>query len=267
MLALRGKLHCSPHWYRKKQIKMKRILEQIKEEYKHRKNVDVERFLELRQTPDSDFESTKKEEEKSVQKEHLAFGIEMLSNGTKQFKNYDKVALSGRTAFEVALINKEQRSPNDNLYIAHYLHQNVKFFSSMNLTLISFISRKLSAERYKKDQEIITKGDIGDCMYIIYKGIVEVIIEGRVGEPILIDPGKVFGETALQNSEPRNATIVARSDVECMVLHKSDYRNVIFESKNLERSNNLVFLLGMKFFKNWRGATIEKINKDFGIME
>lgn len=65
----------------------------------------------------------------------------------------------------------------------------------------------------------------------------------------------------------RTATIEARSDVELMILSKSDYINVVYESKNLERSNNLVFLLGLKFFKNWLGHAVEKINNSFGILE
>lgn len=171
----------------------------------------------------------------SISKEQLAFGIEVLPNGSKQFKNYDKVLLSGSTPFEVAYVNKDKRTPNDNLFLAHYLYQNIKFFATFNLTLIAFISRKLSAEKFKKDEVIIQKGDIGDCMYIIYKGVVEVIIEGRKGEPKLIDSGHVFGETALQNKVRRTASIVARTDVELMILYENDYNHVVFETKNLER--------------------------------
>lgn len=90
------------------------------------------------------------------------YGIEILPNGFKQFKRYDKILLSGKTPFEVARITKEQRTPNDNLFISHYLSQDVKFFSSMNITLIAFISRKVIAERFLKDEIIIRKGDLAD---------------------------------------------------------------------------------------------------------
>ena len=93
-------------------------------------------------------------------------------------------------------------------------------FSIFNLTLIAFISRKLTAKVYKTDEKIITKGEIGDCMYILYKGLVEIIIENRKGSPLLIESGSVFGETALQNNITRTATVQSRSDVECMILSK-----------------------------------------------
>ena len=67
-------------------------------------------------------------------------------------------------------------------------------------------------------------------MYVIYKGTVEVMIEGRQGKPNLIEAGNVFGQTALQNKVPRNATIEARTLVECLILLKPDYDDVILES-------------------------------------
>ena len=249
---------------------MKKILSQIRTQYKDRRNIDIERFMELRES--SDERRNHSDEEGHVPKveisqEQMAFGIEVLSNGTKQFKNYDKVLLSESNPFKIACLDPERRTSNDNLYLAHYLQQNVKFFAIMNLTLIAFISRKLTAKKYEIDEKIIIKGEVGDCMYIVYKGLVEVVREGVQGNPILIESGSIFGETALQNNVTRTATIIARSDVECMILSKKDYLNVVFESKNLERSNNLLFLLSLKFFKNWIGYKVEDINKNFGILE
>jgi CRP-like cAMP-binding protein len=65
----------------------------------------------------------------------------------------------------------------------------------------------------------------------------------------------------------RTATIEARSEVELLILGKNDYLNVVYESKNLERSNNLAFLLSMQFFKDWIGRKVEDINKSFAILE
>ena len=101
----------------------------------------------------------------------------------------------------------------------------------MNITLVAFISRKVTADKFLKDEMIITKGDMADWMYIIYKGQAEVIIEGRIGEPIIISGGQVFGQTALQNRDPRNASVIARTNIELLVLSKIDYDSVVFETK------------------------------------
>ena len=56
------------------------------------------------------------------------------------------------------------------------------------------------------------------------------MIEGRQGKPNLIEAGNVFGQTSLQNKVPRNATNEEQTLVECLILLKSDYDSVIFES-------------------------------------
>jgi hypothetical protein len=111
-------------------------LGQIRSEFKHRRNIDIERFLELR----TDLaEISMKVEKVEVSKGPVTFGIEVLSNGTKQFMDYDKVRLSAKTTFDTANLDPDIRTPNDNLYLAHYLYQNVKFFNFMNLTLIALL--------------------------------------------------------------------------------------------------------------------------------
>ena len=217
---------------------------------------------------DSHSESDESQTQIQIQKVDIGiYGIEVLPNGLKQFKRYDKILLTGKTPFEVAKISKDHRTPNDNLFISHYLFQDVKFFSSMNITLVAFISRKVTSDKFSKDQVIIRKGDMADWMYIIYKGQVEVIIEGRVGEPIMISACQVFGQTALQNRDPRNATWIARSNVECIILSKIDYDSVVFETKKMQKMINLKFLLSLDFFSKWSGPNIEKINRDFEILE
>lgn len=57
-------------------------------------------------------------------------------------------------------------------------------------------------------------------MYILYKGLVEIVIEGRKGGPLLVESGNVFGETALQNNITRTATVCSRTEVEVMILNK-----------------------------------------------
>ena len=112
---------------------------------------------------DSHSESDESQTQIQIQKVDIGiYGIEVLPNGLKQFKRYDKILLTGKTPFEVAKISKDHRTPNDNLFISHYLFQDVKFFSSMNITLVAFISRKVTSDKFSKDQVIIRKGDMAD---------------------------------------------------------------------------------------------------------
>ena len=85
-------------------------------------------------------------------------------------------------------------------------------------------------ERHYKQGEIIFHlGDIGDRLYVINKGEVDVIREdAEKKERILarLGPGEYFGEMALLSSAPRNATIRAATDVEALTIHRDEFASL-----------------------------------------
>ena len=65
---------------------------------------------------------------------------------------------------------------------------------------------------FSKDAEIFREGDVGDGVYVVKYGSVQ--ISGLVGENIRhvfskIGPGEIFGEMAVLENKPRSATAVA----------------------------------------------------------
>lgn len=77
------------------------------------------------------------------------------------------------------------------------------------------------ADNIEIGDTIIKQGDVGDRMFVLYKGNISVVVGGR--EVAVLDQSRVFGESALVNNEPRNATIVAKTRCELFMLFKSDY--------------------------------------------
>ena len=71
---------------------------------------------------------------------------------------------------------------------------------------------------YRDGDEIIRQGDMGDCMYVVQSGQVEVVQSGEYGEQHLayLSAGSFFGEMAVFEKEQRSATI--RSVGESRVL-------------------------------------------------
>lgn len=79
---------------------------------------------------------------------------------------------------------------------------------------------------------VMRKGDEGDCMYVIIKGEVGIYIDPEVKNCIVVlGENKVFGERALETDDKRGATIKSHDEVQCLILYKSDYRNVIYHIK------------------------------------
>jgi len=71
---------------------------------------------------------------------------------------------------------------------------------------------------YHDGEEIIRQGEIGDCMYVVQSGRVEVVQAGEYGEQHLafLKAGNFFGEMAVFEQERRSATV--RSAGESRVL-------------------------------------------------
>ncbi len=76
---------------------------------------------------------------------------------------------------------------------------------------------------FKAGETIIREGDEGDTAYVIVSGTVEVVVGAggrRVGT---LETGEVFGEMSLIEPGPRSATIVAVTDVECLVTAYEEF--------------------------------------------
>lgn len=108
-----------------------------------------------------------------------------------------------------------------------------------------------------KDAIICKEGSIGDEMYILQAGTVDVLInDTRVTS--ISDRGYVFGEIALLLGEKRSATLKAKSDVLLTRLRKSDLKNMAESRNSVLRA--LLTSLAQKHYHN-----IEKI-KAIGAM-
>src|SRR5206468_3194902 len=84
---------------------------------------------------------------------------------------------------------------------------------------------KMRRLEFADGDTIIRQGEAGDLMFLIRRGVVEVLRDSGQGPQrlALLDEGKVFGERALLTEEPRNATVVARGPVLTYVLHKTEF--------------------------------------------
>ena len=72
---------------------------------------------------------------------------------------------------------------------------------------------------YGAGEIIFHKGDPGDCMYLVQKGSLDVVLDESTGTVIdTIRSGEFFGEMSLFSGEPRSATIRCRSESRVMTI-------------------------------------------------
>jgi NADH dehydrogenase len=81
-------------------------------------------------------------------------------------------------------------------------------------------SRRVGRAYYAAGDTVIEEGTSGTEFYIIEEGEVEVVktIAGKREVLSVLGPGDFFGEAAVLENRPRNATVIARSQLELTVL-------------------------------------------------
>ena len=75
---------------------------------------------------------------------------------------------------------------------------------------------------YRDGEAIVKQGEVGDCMYVVQSGEVEVVQETDGGEQRLavLQPGDFFGEMAMFEREVRSATVKAYGEARALKVDK-----------------------------------------------
>ena len=82
---------------------------------------------------------------------------------------------------------------------------------------------------FKKGEDIIEEGTLGDCAYIIEQGSVEVSKLTPHGEKQtlgILEESEIFGEMGLIDGLPRSATVTALEDSVVCVFTKETFNNL-----------------------------------------
>ena len=82
---------------------------------------------------------------------------------------------------------------------------------------------------FKKGEDIIKEGTLGDCAYIIEEGSVEVSKLSPHGEKQvlgILEKSEIFGEMGLIDGLPRSATVTALEDCVMSVCSQETFNNL-----------------------------------------
>ena len=82
---------------------------------------------------------------------------------------------------------------------------------------------------FKKGEDIIEEGTVGDCAYIIEEGSVEVSKlspHGRKQILGVLEKSEIFGEMGLIDGLPRSATVTALEDCVMSVCSQETFNNL-----------------------------------------
>ena len=119
------------------------------------------------------------------------------------------------------------------LQICSFL-QNVALFEHHSPAQLTEISQDMQRERVSQDRVLVREGEQGDRFYLIRSGRVRV---ERNGELVAtLGEGGYFGEQALINDSPRNATVTATEPTELYSLNRAQFHEVLRHSPTMEQA-------------------------------
>lgn len=122
-------------------------------------------------------------------------------------------------------ISSDRRNDEDVDWMSTLLASNL--FYKVPPVNIGLILNKFSPHYFSAGETIIRQGELGDCCYVIKEGQVSVFqAKDERSKPEKVNTlssGRCFGEYALVNDAPRNATIVMETNGVLMRLDKKDF--------------------------------------------
>ena len=101
----------------------------------------------------------------------------------------------------------------------------VKLFELLDENEVNELAGVIDTKTVAAGEMIFRAGDIGDALYIVRSGEVELSVRDTTGEKIVlavVDKNEVFGELSMLDSRPRSATATGLTDCELLLLDRDD---------------------------------------------
>src|SRR5438132_8544209 len=101
-----------------------------------------------------------------------------------------------------------------NVFVDHL--QQVTLFAACSRKDLQTLAHRSEDRKVGAGTTIVKEGDNGNEFFVILDGTARVSRQGR--KIATLGPGSGFGELALLENAPRNATVVADTDMELVVV-------------------------------------------------
>ncbi|MEW6751855.1 MAG: HEAT repeat domain-containing protein [Candidatus Latescibacterota bacterium] len=101
-----------------------------------------------------------------------------------------------------------------------------EFFAALPLEELYHIATSMEEQTVKQGAVVIQEGTLGDRMYIVVRGELEVR-KGSGPRIAVLGEKQVFGEMALLDDEPRSASVIALGEVHLLSLQRSNLERLL----------------------------------------
>lgn len=130
---------------------------------------------------------------------------------------------------------RQQKHEQQGLEQRFQLLRGIELFSPLTSDELHSLASRLKPIPYVAGSILARQGDAGDCLFIVASGRATVWLETRGSRHMLaeVGQGEVIGEMSLMTGEARQATVTARTHVNCYVLDKSVFQETLEQRPEL----------------------------------
>lgn len=107
----------------------------------------------------------------------------------------------------------------------------IPLFEHLSEKQLAAVDALVTAIDVKAGRELIRQGETGREFFLVVAGEAEVRRDGAV--IATRGPGSFFGETALLLDQPRNASVVAVTDMTVEVIDRREFRQLLADYPDL----------------------------------
>jgi hypothetical protein len=111
------------------------------------------------------------------------------------------------------------------------LLKNIEIFSGLDPSELAAIASVTKELDYPEGRTVIKQNDVGETLFLIIRGRVQVTMEAEGKEGLLnyIEAGGAFGEMTLIDDNPRSATIRTVEPCRFLILRKQEFKEIAME--------------------------------------
>jgi CRP/FNR family cyclic AMP-dependent transcriptional regulator len=121
--------------------------------------------------------------------------------------------------------------PRHDTFIEHL--QRVPMFSALSKRDLQLVARRAEDVRVPAGKVLVSEGETGHEFFVIIEGTARVTRRGK--RVATLGAGAAFGELALLDKAPRNATVIAETPMELVVLGQREFAGIVDEVPGFAR--------------------------------
>ncbi|WP_269542248.1 cyclic nucleotide-binding domain-containing protein [Cerasicoccus fimbriatus] len=144
----------------------------------------------------------------------------------------------------------------------------------VNAQILDELAQRVEGVVVDPKQYVCKEGEVGEHLYFVYDGGVEVLMELKSGRPLKITElgvGDVFGEIALLYNVPRTRSIRAARKSLLLAISRDDFQQLIVRSLGARDVEEIIrkqsFLHRIDLCRNWHPQALTSFSRLANIAE